>query len=823
MKKLIDRLPYFILGIGIIMDIGVNLTGVYCIPVTESYMNCIFAGIITVSVLCFSFVTLISSFLEKAYFGYKLRDILQFSDSLINMKKYISVSLWTIVMGVCFLVGNFKVSCVNSMTTLLLALVCLEGNIAFKIYDILTNENNICDLVIKHFSTSVKERKMDFEEFHVHVDKIIGALKHCIHENDSNGKEKICDMLAELGVQIQNREGENDYYKYYNYFNDKIRGCMDGFAMVFGFNEMLNSVVKIYTKLSNFEYGRIDLYVIPLKNMRFWNDRLLLEKNYFVQIAEIDLLETYKGKQISNSEVERIYYEYFNNVISNCICTENVQEQLVEMYISELVKLCWKTNETGVESDVNSLLNVLKYFVLKNSNVKERNHIFCVIIKHIFYNNVPYSKEKYFDFLALLFQAFYAYIFREGETLNQQYREELKRTFTIEFSSETIAKMSASLLLRMNIQGILLAVGRRIANGQVSLGNRFENFPSFVMAKSVVWTQEFDIDFLFMLYLIYNNEIGFYSVYKGFLDWDNLSNECKITVLGELQNKFDMGTGLLKTEFVEQYTQYGNLLKYSSKITEQIQKKIFEHILEEHTKLKQEKIDNQKTVCHDMNITDVMAKINELMEKEKIFGWNPEYSTESYVKFVMPNCISRKEYRTTQSTARTIQKGIIEAVQRYIKQCSNKLVLSFDLDGVRNLLAFINENKYDARNYTFTDDWALANLRNEIDFISLEDEQRKIEFVNTPQIYENLYFTKEKFCFNVKISKIEFSDLSEEESAKFLENSKCYNGLYNVDGALMAKEEAMKCVNKIYCKEMYGFKLMIDLNRCDVTYIEFKH
>ena len=34
--------------------------------------------------------------------------------------------------------------------------------------------------------------------------------------------------------------------------------------------------------------------------------------------------------------------------------------------------------------------------------------------------------------------------------------------------------------------------------------------------------------------------------------------------------------------------------------------------------------------------------------------------------------------------------------------------------------------------------------------------------------------------------------MSERECADFLEESKCYNGMYNIDGSSMAKEEAME-------------------------------
>lgn len=90
----------------------------------------------------------------------------------------------------------------------------------------------------------------------------------------------------------------------------------------------------------------------------------------------------------------------------------------------------------------------------------------------------------------------------------------------------------------------------------------------------------------------------------------------------------------------------------------------------------------------------------------------------------MPDYISRKEYCTPQSTARTIQRGIIEVVKSYIQQRAKKLTLTFDIEGVRNMLTFICEHEYDARNYTYTDDWSLAKLRDESDFIKLEEEQK---------------------------------------------------------------------------------------------------
>lgn len=520
MKKWYDIIPYLIFGLGIIMDIGVNITGIYIIPVTESYMDNIFVGIITVSVLCFTLVTLIASFLDNSYLGYKLKDIIQFPNSPVNTKKYIRVSLLVITIGVCLLGMNFVVNCANSMTTLLLALILIEGNVAFKIWKMIINESYVFDLVISHFTASVNN-KMDLKEFQSHTDTVINALSTAIYERNYVEKNKTCEMLTALSAQVQARGEQDGYYDYYKYFDTKLRTYMDDFAKVFGYN--------------------------------------------------------------------------------------------------------------------------------------------------------------------------------------------------------------------------------------------------------------------------------------------------------------DMETGLLKDDFVKQYKQYENLLEHSSNITEQIQIKLFQYICEAHSNLRKKKIIESEPRSIDIDYKDVMIRINELMKKDGILGWNSQYFTEDYVKFVMPDYISRRAYRTPQNTARTIQRGIIEALKSYIRQRANKLTLTFDIDGVRNMLMFICENEYDARNYTYTDDWSLAKLRNEPEFIKLEEKQKEIEFVGTPQIYDNLYFNKEKFCFNIKISKMDFIDLSERECEAFLEDSKGYNGLYNVDGALMPKEEAMKCIKKSYCKERYSFKLMVGFGKNDVTRIEFEH
>ena len=97
--------------------------------------------------------------------------------------------------------------------------------------------------------------------------------------------------------------------------------CVYDIANKFGYNEMIRNVIKIYSSLPLLKYERIDLYLIPLQNMRFWDDQILLKNDYFNQIKEIDFMGEYENGLIENYEIERIFYCFFENIIGkNSIC-----------------------------------------------------------------------------------------------------------------------------------------------------------------------------------------------------------------------------------------------------------------------------------------------------------------------------------------------------------------------------------------------------------------------------------------------------------------------------------------------------------------------
>lgn len=73
--------------------------------VTESYMDYIFAAIVSVGLLSFSIIALVAGILQEKFYGYKLRELLTFDGvkKRINLRRYIRTSLLQIVLGIVLL------------------------------------------------------------------------------------------------------------------------------------------------------------------------------------------------------------------------------------------------------------------------------------------------------------------------------------------------------------------------------------------------------------------------------------------------------------------------------------------------------------------------------------------------------------------------------------------------------------------------------------------------------------------------------------------------------------------------------------------------
>lgn len=810
-----------IIIIGVIMDIGVAITNYWIITVNESYMDYVYSAIITISVLSFTLIALLSGTLSTRYYGYELKDILGFKNAPVNLKKFIKVSFIYIVIATIVLSLGVKINSANTLTFLLFSMVYIVLNTGMKIYEIMTNEE-YCISVVKNYYETIQERdKINYNLFKFHLDKLSVALETSIKERSKEDKEKILGMVSILCDFMKNIKDDKDYYTYFIYLNSIIKKYVVDLSLYFGYNEMVREIVHLYEAVSDNQFDRNDLLILPLKEIQFYDDRTLQNINYLDEIMDFRLLEEYKEHKVKDGEIQEMLRNYISALLENQLCSTRCKDKMIRNYIYKLSTFDWHSETQLLLVEQVVLLYILKYYIIQNEDLDEQKFIFQELVKNTYINNIYNNSNTYYNYLSIIFQVFYAYIMLEGETLKKDYREDIKKLFQTYIGTPNIVKLNIAMLIKMNIEGIICAIACRIEKKD-KFTTTFEYFPPYIKAKSVVWTKKFNIKFMFLIFILYNDEVGFYSLYGRFFEWNKMDNIAKLEVLNEFMSFFDYSKGVIKRDIVDEIGKMADLMQCSFSLNEEKQIKLFNHLRDEHEKTFIENIDEKETP--ELDMTNIKQLLNELMKHEEVFGWDSNYCDSFYIKYSVPDYICRREHINNTNAARSIQAACLSAINNYINSSTNELKLSFDEQGIKKMLTFLNNSKYDSKNYTFTDDLAFSReLRESAEFKGIINKNDSITNVDTHKINSFIYFNKNNFKFNIKIPYYECPDLTNEECAEFIENSKAYNGLYNIDGALMTKDKAINTVQRLFCRERIIFKLMISFKRHDVTHIKFNY
>lgn len=197
-----------IIILGIILDIGVELTGVSQFTVTESYMDYIFAAVVSVGLLSFSIIALVAGILQEKFYGYKLRELLTFDGvkKRINLRIYIKTSLLQIVLGIVLLSLYFRVSCVNTMICLLVATIFSAGCMAYSVFDIMINDESVYKTLENGYGSLVKRDFNKNGKISYHVNTLTNALIESCKERNLEEMEELCKLYSILIQSVDNKE-----------------------------------------------------------------------------------------------------------------------------------------------------------------------------------------------------------------------------------------------------------------------------------------------------------------------------------------------------------------------------------------------------------------------------------------------------------------------------------------------------------------------------------------------------------------------------------------------------------------------------------------
>lgn len=805
-----NKLIYIIVIAGLLIDIYVNLTGNTFITVTESYVSSIYSAIVTVAVLCISLIALISDKLEKTYYGYKLKEIILFEKSVLNFKKYLYLSFGCIAFATIAFLFEYEISVVNTITALILAEIYLEFLMTTIIFKIIINETYCYELVESHIKNDkVQNGEESQEEYEREIIRLFNSLKYFTEAQNQEKADEVTELIVILNKKYKTLT-ENE--KIYQVLLNRLREIVIPLADNFGYNQMVKDIILLSNHTRLEKAGKEDLYIIPIENMMFWDDETFLKNNYFNQIIKICYISEYSDNKITDNEIEYILYKYFVSIINNRLSTEKVRNQLIVNYLNELSHFYWgKSNDCIVPVDSKTLLDVFKEYVLKNENHKEREYIYKLILKNVYVNNRYYTSNIFPLTISYMLQSFYSYIYCEKELLNEDYRNSLKDLFLLTISDKTNKKFKFSDLVADHIKAIVPAVAKRIEKND-NIEQSFEFFISdYLCIKNTVWTDSFNKEFLLMLYLIYYTRLLPVSFLALFNEWDKVRDE----VVNIIWDKFDLSTMKIKEEFRNQCNQFAQLLNCNYSINDDAEKELFESINEE-----KKKINQIQEIPQECNIEEITNKLCDLMEQEKVFGWNTELTEGTKMNNFKFSNIEENKWITNDFTAKKFKATIINAVHYAINSYATKITVEtngdLDLTELSNL-----RNNYNARNFNFNGYLTYDQCK---DFSSpIKDIEDNTNYIDTSEIRIPILFNKDDFKFNAQIISKEDLDLTDDECIEYLREFRAYNGFYDVNGALYPKDEAIEIIKKQYKKEVFQFKLMVSFNKEDILYINFKY
>lgn len=807
-----DKLIYIIVTVtaGLLLDIYVNLTENTFITVTESYISSIYSAIVTVAVLCISLIALISDKLEKTYYGYKLKEIILFEESVLNFKKYLYLSFGSMALATIAFLFEYEISVVNTITALILAEIYLEFLMTTIIFKTIINETYCYEIVESHIKNDkVQNGEESQEEYEREIIRLFNSLKYFTEAQNQEKVNKVTELIVILNEKNKTLT-END--KVYQVLLNQLREIVIPLADNFGYNQMIKDIILLSNHTRLEKAGKEDLYIIPIENMMFWDDETFLKNNYFNQIIKICYISEYSDNKITDNEIEYILYKYFVSIINNRLSTEKVRNQLIVNYLNELSHFYWgKSNDCIVPVDSKTLLDVFKEYVLKNENHKEREYIYKLILKNVYVNNRYYNSNIFPLTISYMLQSFYSYIYCEKELLNEDYRNSLKDLFLLTISDKTNKKFKFSDLVADHIKAIVPAVAKRIEKND-NIEQSFEFFISdYLCIKNTVWTDSFNKEFLLMLYLIYYTRLLPVSFLALFNEWDKVRDE----VVNIIWDKFDLSTKKIKEEFRNQCNQFAQLLNCNYSINDDAEKELFESINEE-----KKKINQIQEIPQECNIEEITNKLCDLMEQEKVFGWDTELTKGTKMNNFKFSNIEENKWITNNFTAKKFKATIINAVHYAINSYASKITVEtngdLDLTELSNL-----RNNYNARNFNFNEYLTYDQCK---DFSSpIKDIENNTNYVDTSEIRIPILFNKDEFKFNAQIISKEDIDLTDDECIEYLREFKAYNGFYDVNGTLYPKDEAIEIIKKQYKKEVFQFKLLVSFNKEDILYINFKY
>lgn len=809
---------------GIICDIGVEITGISAFVATESFADYIFSAIVTVSVLSITLISMIANSLKDTYYGFELKTILRFKKSSINLNMFSTVTLSNIIVAIVLLAAFDKHNTVNTLIAVLVATILMIIVMSMNVNEIISNDL-FCRKRVEQYIVSIGQQSLyNKENFMQDLNNLFRGWNVAIEKKNPEERAEVVSLIIELLKAYKRKEEKQ--YQIATIVNSKISKIIEESSFTFGYQVAVQDVIRIYESFTDSPHDMSNIICKPLEKLMGYGDSKISEIDYLQDITELYFINLYKEKKVSDSLIAMMYYRYFKAIEENVICSPSLRSQLIKQFIKKMTRDCSDDKEKKLTNEQKVLLGILKRDIIQNENPNEREQLYKLILQNII-EQTYYGRQEYGfnNYVSMVGQILFNYCLMESEVLTQAYRNELKKLAKSRFASPNIAIISIKSCLQLNIENILIAFAKRLQESNCDDYRSYDYFPGYTCVKTAVWGFENDILYFMLLYVLFYDEVmplddGLY------FEWGKMDSEMKNEITKEFSNFFDVSQKCFKAYFVDLLHEFSEMMGYedSEKIDMLInnnQESIFSSVneLRKDTVIKYSK--DVKVPSMDECI--ISQQLTEFLEEENIFGWDSEFRDGKAFEFTMAPVYGRRENRVDRAIARDIKEAAVYGINWYIANKTKRLYLSHDLKGIEAFYKYLQRNKLMYRNFDFLNNYRIKRLdmsQSYLEEVSQACNQTILE--KTKGIKSPMFYDKEKFKFNIEVIDYKPKNLTDEEALWYIGDKGDYSGLYNVEGALMSKEQAVEVIKKNICVERIKIKLILAMDRKDVVHIEFK-
>lgn len=778
----------------VILDILVKTTGNPLFPVKEDFPNEVFGATCGVAVLGNAMLSLLFGASDKMVKGIPFQDILRYSKFGCEQQLTIIATTFSIVLAV------FAYS--NGFCTTLTFLICFDAILiltsSVELWNLLSDEKMQAKVINDIIEDTANAQYVEY------VENWFNEMIKSLDSRDEQTIQQYSQLLDSISATTKEAEHpiNNAIAHHLPYFFE-VACEKIGFVAAY---KLFKSVNHIRPE------GFVDCETVALE---YIGSLSYCDSNNVHNRSIPKTVETIVEEMGESFWERKVFaYQYFCAVINNPYLGDKLRDSLAISLLNIFATI--RDSDNGdLKKEI--LLNIIKHEVILNTDEDERGKLFEQITEALLRHNRYVKDSTYIGTVAEIFRAFFFYIYRETETLSEDYRHSLLKLFQRKQNRRDLQSLSFGFLIADSNESIINWLAEDAVGFDFRKSMLWDYFSPMVGFKSIVWSEQEVMRFAFCFYKL----IGYIHGEHPFVRILN-SDECdvteKVNVCSTIVNFYENGVPNENAkEIIGQIEELTGINKRNSSYRDTMEHSFFQDKLMEYEALRRKDARAHDPINDDQMLQLVIAEL----QKENVFKFNSglslKYATRRRIE---PNLVEVSDNRASSSAygiAHVIRRIMNDVISRKLRT----VTLDFKQEGVRTLLSELGNKTWGYCNYLHINDYAIpSTVRETEEFRKLCDVLNSINYDRTRTIYPYVFLKDGTVQFRIELH-YSLSDADEEKCAEYVKRHQIAEGVYRIGPNSFDYSHAIKYVRQNYKLETVDFAVRVDVNNNSGFVVEF--